>query len=266
MNGLSTKPAADETLMTRPLPRLRMCGRTAFVMRMRPKTLTSNTFWVWASENSSAAPIPALLTSTSSRPKRSSTRSTTLATDSSLVTSRSRYVTPLSGAVREVSRFVPTTVKPASARVRYGKEHRLATRQRIIETASRRFKRDGIDGSGVATLMKDAGLTNGAFYAHFESKEDLVATAVSAQLRDQREWLTSFPPGRDGIEQMVRTYLSPEHRDNPEEGCPSAALLDEIGRCTDPTKEAYTGNVLAIIDDIAARWVPQDPQSARTKT
>jgi TetR/AcrR family transcriptional repressor of nem operon len=150
--------------------------------------------------------------------------------------------------------------------VRYAKEHKQATRQRIIETAGRRLKRDGIDGSGVATLMKDAGLTNGAFYAHFESKEDLVATAVSAQLRDQREWLTSFPPGRDGIEQMVRTYLSPEHRDNPEEGCPSAALLDEIGRCTDPTKEAYTGNVLAIIDDIAARWVPQDPQSARTKT
>jgi len=150
--------------------------------------------------------------------------------------------------------------------VRYGKEHKEATRQRIIETAGRRLKRDGIDGSGVATLMADAGLTNGAFYAHFTSKEDLVATAVSEQLRGQREWLASFPPGRDGVEQMVRTYLSPEHRDNPEEGCPSAALLDEISRCTDPTKESYTGSVLAVIDDIAARLAPQDPPSARTKT
>lgn len=150
--------------------------------------------------------------------------------------------------------------------VRYGKEHKEATRRRIIETAGRRLKRDGIDGSGVATLMADAGLTNGAFYAHFASKEDLVATAVSEQLRGQREWLTSFPPGRDGVEQMVRTYLSPEHRDNPEEGCPSAALLDEISRCTDPTKESYTGSVLAVIDDIAARLAPQDPLSARTKT
>ena len=150
--------------------------------------------------------------------------------------------------------------------VRYGREHKEATRRRIIETAGRRLKRDGIDGSGVATLMKDAGLTNGAFYAHFESKEDLVATAVSEQLRGQREWLASFPSGRDGVEQMVRTYLSSEHRDNPEEGCPSAALLDEIGRCTDPTKEAYTGSVLAVIDDIAARLAPQDPPSARTKT
>lgn len=149
--------------------------------------------------------------------------------------------------------------------MRYGKEHKLATRQRIIETAGRRFKRDGIDGSGVATLMKDAGLTNGAFYAHFESKEDLVATAVSEQLRGQREWLTSFEPGRTGIELMVRTYLSPEHRDNPEDGCPSAALLDEISRCPDPTKQAYTDSVLGIIDDIAARLAPRDPRSARVK-
>ncbi len=150
--------------------------------------------------------------------------------------------------------------------VRYGKEHKLATRQRIIETAGRRLKRDGIDGSGVATLMADAGLTNGAFYAHFESKEDLVATAVSEQLRGQREWLTSFAPGRDGVEQMVRAYLSPEHRDHPEEGCPSAALLDELGRCTDPTKQTYTGSMLAVIDDIAARLEPRDPESARAKT
>jgi TetR/AcrR family transcriptional regulator, transcriptional repressor for nem operon len=147
--------------------------------------------------------------------------------------------------------------------VRYGKEHKLATRQRIIETAGRRLKRDGIDGSGVATLMKDAGLTNGAFYAHFESKEDLVANAVSEQLRGQREWLTSFEPGRAGIKAMVRTYLSPEHRDNPEEGCPSAALLDELSRCADPTTQAYTDSVLGIIDDIAARLSPHDPQSAR---
>ena len=70
---------------------------------------------------------------------------------------------------------------------RYGKDHKQATRRRIIEAAGRRLKRDGIDGSGVATLMADAGLTNGAFYAHFGSKEDLVASTVSDQLRAQRE-------------------------------------------------------------------------------
>jgi TetR/AcrR family transcriptional repressor of nem operon len=149
---------------------------------------------------------------------------------------------------------------------RYGKAHKQATRRRIIETAGRRFKRDGIDGSGIATLMADAGLTNGAFYAHFASKEDLVATAVADQLRNQRASLSTLAPGRAGVEQYVRAYLSVEHRDNPDDGCPSAALLDEIGRCPDATKQAYTDSVLVVIDDIAARLAPHDPPSARAKT
>jgi TetR/AcrR family transcriptional repressor of nem operon len=150
--------------------------------------------------------------------------------------------------------------------VRYGKEHKQATRRRIIETAGRRFKRDGIDGSGIATLMADAGLTNGAFYAHFASKQELVATAVADQLRNQRESLGTLAPGRAGVEQYVREYLSVQHRDNPDDGCPSAALLDEIGRCTQATKRAYTDGLLAMVDDIAARLAPQDPPSARAKT
>ena len=149
---------------------------------------------------------------------------------------------------------------------RYGKEHKQATRRRIIDTAGRRFKRDGIDGSGIATLMADAGLTNGAFYAHFASKEDLVATALAEQLREQRESFSVLAPGRAGVEQYVRDYLSVQHRDNPDDGCPSAALLDEIGRCTDTTKQIYTDGVLAMIDDVAARLAPDDPQSARVKT
>ena len=74
---------------------------------------------------------------------------------------------------------------------RYGKEHKEATRRRIIEAAGRRFKRDGIDGSGdLRRSMADAGLTNGAFYAHFASKDDLVATVVADQLAKQREQLS----------------------------------------------------------------------------
>src|SRR4249920_3838893 len=83
-----------------------------------------------------------------------------------------------------------------SLMARYGKEHKHATRRRIIEAAGRRLKRDGIDGSGVAALMADAGLTNGAFYAHFDSKEDLVTTVVADQLRVQRESLAALAPGR----------------------------------------------------------------------
>ena len=86
---------------------------------------------------------------------------------------------------------------------RYGKDHKQATRRRIIEAAGRRLKRDGIDGSGVATLMADAGLTNGAFYAHFDSKDDLVASTVADQLREQRERYSA-----QSLEEIVRGYLS----------------------------------------------------------
>src|SRR3954452_14024517 len=149
---------------------------------------------------------------------------------------------------------------------RYGKEQKPTTRRRIIEAAGRRLKQDGIDGSGIATLMADAGLTNGAFYAHFESKEDLVANAVVEQLREQRESFSAHPPDRAGLEQIVRQYLSVQHRDNLPDGCASAALLDEIGRSTEPIKRAYTEAVLLVIDDIAARLAPDDPQSAHVKT
>jgi len=147
--------------------------------------------------------------------------------------------------------------------VRYGKEHKQATRQRIIKTAGRRFKTDGIDGSGVAALMADAGLTNGAFYAHFNSKDDLVAAAVADQLREQCEGLSAAAPGHAGVEQILRRYLSVQHRDNPAQGCPSAALLDEIVRCAEVTRRAYTDGVLAVVDDLAARLAPHDPRSAR---
>jgi TetR/AcrR family transcriptional regulator, transcriptional repressor for nem operon len=102
--------------------------------------------------------------------------------------------------------------------------------------------------------------------AHFASKEDLVATTVADQLRAQRASFSALAPGRAGVEQYVREYLSVQHRDNPDDGCPSAALLDEIGRSTDATKQAYTDGALVIVDDIAARLAPDDPQSARVKT
>ena len=145
---------------------------------------------------------------------------------------------------------------------RYDKEHKQATRQRIIEMAGHRFKTDGIDGSGVATLMADAGLTNGAFYAHFASKDDLVANVVADQLHAQAEAFGGLPPGRAGLEEFLREYLSPQHRDNPGVGCPSAALLDEIGRCAAPVKDAYTEGTRAILDEIAVRLAPEDPRSA----
>ena len=147
--------------------------------------------------------------------------------------------------------------------MRYSKDHKQATRQRILEAAGRRFKQDGIDGAGVATVMSDAGLTNGAFYAHFSSKEDLVANVLADQLRVQRQSLDGEPPDRAGIEAFVRSYLSPEHRDQFADGCPSAALLDEIARRPADTRDVFTEEVMGVVDEIAARINPTDVEAGR---
>ena len=146
---------------------------------------------------------------------------------------------------------------------RYDTEHKAQTRQRIIETAGRRLKRNGIDGSGVAALMTDAGLTNGAFYAHFESKDDLVANVVADQLATQRAVLASLPEGKAALGEFVREYLSPQHRDDPGTGCPNAALLDEIGRCGDAVRDSYTRGMQSIVEVIATHLSPEDPSAAR---
>jgi AcrR family transcriptional regulator len=148
--------------------------------------------------------------------------------------------------------------------MRYSKDHKQATRQRILEAAGRRFKQEGIDGAGVAAVMSDAGLTNGAFYAHFASKEDLVANVLADQLRAQRQSFDALPPDRGGLEAFIRSYLSPQHRDEYADGCPSAALLDEITRRPAATKQIYTDELMGVIDDIALRLDPTDPEAAQT--
>jgi TetR/AcrR family transcriptional repressor of nem operon len=148
--------------------------------------------------------------------------------------------------------------------MRYGKDHKQTTRQRIIEAAGRRFKQDGIDGAGVAAVMSDAGLTNGAFYAHFASKEDLVANVLADQLRAQRDSFDTQPADRAGLEAFVRSYLSPQHRDQCAAGCPSAALLDEIVRRPAATREVFTDELMSVVDDIASRLDETEAEAART--
>jgi len=96
---------------------------------------------------------------------------------------------------------------------RYGKEHKQATRQRIVETAARRLKRDGIDGSGVATLMSDAGLTNGAFYREpgpdYYTRHDPTKTKAHA-VKQLEAGLAFKQPRMDRIRQIEEMYLLKE--------------------------------------------------------
>lgn len=148
---------------------------------------------------------------------------------------------------------------------RYTPDHKDATRRRMIEKSGRRFKRDGFDGAGISALVADAGLTNGAFYGHFASKDDLIANVVAEQLGAQLARVEALPLGLSSVEIFVRDYLSPEHRDDPGNGCPSAALLDEINRQDVATREAYTAGTRAFIDAITRHLAAGDPVDARER-
>ena len=147
---------------------------------------------------------------------------------------------------------------------RYGKEHKEATKRRIVEAAGRRFKRDGIDGSGIATLMADAGLTNGAFYAHFDSKDDLVSTTVADQLRTQRETYWNRPD--TGVEQLVREYLSPRTATTPSTAVLPPRCSMRSGAARPPPNGPTPRACWASPTRSRARLAPDDPASARTTT
>src|ERR1700744_2310327 len=108
--------------------------------------------------------------------------------------------------------------------MRYEKGHKDATRQRIIDTASTQFRENGVAAVGIAGIMSDAGLTNGAFYSHFCSKEDLVETVLAHAFRRRGERLRAASDADEGLEAVIREYLTPGHRDRPGGGCPTAAL------------------------------------------
>jgi AcrR family transcriptional regulator len=134
--------------------------------------------------------------------------------------------------------------------MRYEKGHKDSTRQRIVEVASRQFREHGVAAVGIAGIMSDAGLTNGAFYAHFDSKEDLVREVLShAGFRNK---LSRAAENGTGLEGAIRDYLSQNHRDNPGQGCPTSALVSEIARHPRATRDAFTGKVDGVIELIAA--------------
>jgi TetR/AcrR family transcriptional repressor of nem operon len=135
--------------------------------------------------------------------------------------------------------------------MRYDKGHKDATRERIIDVASRQFREHGVAAVGLAGIMNDAGLTNGAFYAHFSSKEDLVREVLAKPGKRNEMWQAAAESGA-GLASTIRGYLSSAHRDNPGRGCPISALAAEIARHPKGTRDAFTGKVTNVIDLIAA--------------
>lgn len=149
--------------------------------------------------------------------------------------------------------------------MRYDKEHKDQTRQRIVETAAFRFREHGIEGEGVKSLMAAAGLTNGAFYNHFDSKEDLTREAVTAALKERVTRLQQWIDNGEGLGGLIRSYFSVRHRDNPGLGCPSSAVAAEVARHSQAVREAYTVGVNEFVELAATQWADLSPAGARAR-
>jgi TetR/AcrR family transcriptional regulator, transcriptional repressor for nem operon len=137
--------------------------------------------------------------------------------------------------------------------MRYAPEHNEATRERILEAASRLFREHGIAAVGLAKIMAEADLTVGTFYTHFKSKEALLREALLRSLDARHEEFKQALHGAD-LEMVVRAYLSPEHRDATGTGCPIAALASEVARHPRATRHTFASHNAPTLDALAA-WL-----------
>ena len=145
-----------------------------------------------------------------------------------------------------------TSRRPVSSR-------KEATHERIVETAARAIRRSGYGGAGVAEIMKEAGLTHGGFYAHFDSREGMLAEAADRAGADTVATMArvaaSAPP-EQALNAMLRAYLSKAHVESVETGCAVAALGSEMPRQAPRVRRAATRRIKEMID-LVARYLPE---------
>ncbi|MDF0580766.1 TetR/AcrR family transcriptional regulator [Bradyrhizobium yuanmingense] len=151
--------------------------------------------------------------------------------------------------------------------MRYSREHKQETHDRIVKKASVRLREKGAHGIGVADLMKEAGLTHGGFYAHFDSREALVIEAFAyAMDRSMEHWrkLTGEVAPEKRLALIAESYLSTLHRDNPGHGCSIPALGAEIARESPKTRKAFAGKLEEMIEALTDT-IPNMPRKAARK-
>jgi AcrR family transcriptional regulator len=128
------------------------------------------------------------------------------------------------------------------------------THERIVEAAARAIRRSGYDGTSVADIMKEAGLTHGGFYAHFDSREAMLAEAADragAESVEASAKIAAAAPKRQALPVLVRAYLSKAHIENAEVGCPVAALGSEMPRQAPEVRRAATRRIKEMIDVVS---------------
>jgi TetR/AcrR family transcriptional repressor of nem operon len=145
-------------------------------------------------------------------------------------------------------------------------EHKEETRRRIVDAAAQAFRSNGVGGISLADIMRQVGLTHGGFYAHFKSKEDLVATTL-AELHDARmarfEEMAKTTPDT-ALMKAADFYLSSRHREHPETGCAIATLGSELARTQGTARAQISTNIMAWLDRFADA-APGDGQAERRR-
>lgn len=161
--------------------------------------------------------------------------------------------------------------------MRYDRKHKAESRAKILQAAAREIRIKGPEKVGVAEVMTRAGLTHGAFYAHFESKDALVAEAVDAMFSEPRRLTQALDDALAdsdadlgvAFRAFVSSYLSAEHRDAPERGCPLPALAADMGRIEGAARVRFAAGVERLTDRIATaleRFGVVDPRAEANAT
>jgi len=137
--------------------------------------------------------------------------------------------------------------------MRYRPEHKAEIHQKLLKDASRRLRTEGLGGAAVSAVMRDAGLTHGGFYKHFKSKDELLLESLSEAFREMAESLSlaaEESPRGAAWKTLVKAYLSPEHCDHPECGCPLASLAPELARADEPMRALIMGELTKYKDHL----------------
>src|ERR1700722_21003053 len=137
--------------------------------------------------------------------------------------------------------------------MRHSKAEKAKTHERIVAIASKRFREEGLAGIGIADLMKDAGLTVGGFYKHFNSRDALVAEAVGSALELWKRQVDAAALGGPPVtyESLVDEYLSEAHRNHPGTGCPVSALAGDLARSDRRTRALISRKIRDNIELLA---------------
>ena len=152
--------------------------------------------------------------------------------------------------------------------MRYGPEHKQATRERILAAAETLFRKQGFEGASVERVMRAAGLTVGGFYAHFASKDVLLAESIRAVFqRNGERWLGGLEELRGGewLSHFVRRYVNRHTRDDMETGCILPSVLSDLSRGTPEAREAFAEGVEGLAAEMASRVPGEDGVTARKR-